>query len=347
MKMGKKGRGIVLAKVVTFAGALLLAGVAVATTGQEDAKRALDGVFGHIRSGATFTAQFDRLDGREPSTTLERTYVSGPNFRTDEILDYQPGKPLHDPLVMVGLITPTRRISGDILLRGDFKTPEEVFASAIAHPSPAIRMAEDTPVPISGRTSQVLGFDGTHWMSDELKKWDDGSVTSEGVTRIVTYGRRAQLTRRFVIDPRNPLLEGYSLTANPGSTTVVTSIKIARDPASKVNEAVYNVDGAARTSPPGDIHYRLTFLQEKFGRVDPSVFTYDDSNGSLIVKRGEKEVSRVVDGKRIKNYGKVNRITDESPKHLLFIRIAEILVIIVVPLSLWLGFRLRRKFGGG
>jgi len=263
--------------VVAFATALLIVGEGVAASDQEDAQRAIDGAFGRIVSGATFTAQIDRKDQGETSTTLERTYISGLNFRIDTILDYLPGEPLHDPEVLVELRTPKRRMSATVRLLGDYKTAEEVFAKTVAHPSPEIRQDLGTTTSVGGRTSQVLGFDGNNWMSDELKKWGDEVVTSEGMARIVTYGRRAQLTRRIAIDPRNPLLEEYSLTANPDSTAIVTSIKVARDPASKVDQAVYQVDGTARTSPPGDIHYRLKFLQEKFGPVNPGVFAYRDS----------------------------------------------------------------------
>jgi hypothetical protein len=271
-------------KTVMFAWALLLVAGVVADSDQEDAQRAIDGAFGRIQSGATFTAQIDRKDLREPATTLERTYVSGSNFRVDTIMGFEPGKPLYNPLVIVELRTTKRKFTGCINFVGDYKTPEEIFAMAVAHPSPEIKKLEDSPTGVGACTPQVLGFDGTNWMADELKKWGDGTVTSEGLTRIVSYGHRAQLMRRIIIIPRNPLLEGYSLTLNPGSMNVVTSIRVARDPASKVSKAVYDVDGTARTSPPGDIHYRLKFLQEKFGPVDPSVFTYDDSNNSLTVK---------------------------------------------------------------
>src|ERR1700733_14584672 len=130
-------------KVVTFAAAFLLVGGVVAAPGREDAQRAIDGAFGRIQSGAIFTALIDRKDLREPATTLERTYASGSNFRVDTIMDYEPGKLLHNPLVLVELRTSKRRFSAYINFPGDYKTPEEIFAMAVAHPSPEMRMVED------------------------------------------------------------------------------------------------------------------------------------------------------------------------------------------------------------
>lgn len=249
------------------------------------------------RAKAGVVTTYIETDKASGETTLCRLYLSGTQMRLDSIREYDPDKPLRDPQVGLQIVTSdavTR--DGVVRLPGTFKDADAVFQAMLADPSPVSRTTLTKGTLGFSNALKLYGFTGKEWFTEQIARSDKVVATGDTSLKWHVAGK---VSLEAVVSDDGKRFTKVTHEPLPGQPSGFVRAVVGPDPASPRQAGDYMATAEYRGAEPMSATFHIQ--SEKFGPIDPKVFHFTESEGSLLRKGGDVSIKR--DGELSKGDG--------------------------------------------